>query len=170
MLAPSAMHFLVHSAAPALAPFAPHLESLTQPLTVFALPMSSAETTATTINRSDNARQISRNFFIAELLDSAARRPGICKATSPGAPLQTQGYLDRRKKSAMVTGLWPISGKYNTWESAGLLTGGIERGLLARRRRGFDVHNLARASIVKLFAGLFFDGVGIGLQGFDLGG
>ena len=29
------MHFLVQAAAPALAPLAPHLESLTQPLTVW---------------------------------------------------------------------------------------------------------------------------------------
>jgi hypothetical protein len=34
MLAPDAMHFFVHSAAPAFAPFTPHFESLTQPLTV----------------------------------------------------------------------------------------------------------------------------------------
>src|SRR5260370_40590437 len=67
--APPSMHFLVQAAAPALAPLAPHLESLTQPLTVWALPMSSAATTATSRNNTERAIQMISSFFMAEFLD-----------------------------------------------------------------------------------------------------
>src|SRR5215831_1780173 len=59
--------------------------------------------------------------------------------------------------------------KYSTRGGA-LFAGGIERRPLAGRRRGFDVNNFARTSVVELLAGFSFDGVGIGLEGFDLRG
>src|SRR5580765_7030237 len=70
--APPSMHFLVQAAAPALAPLAPHLESLTQPFTVWDLPMSSAATTATSRNNTERAIQITSSFFMAEFLDFLA--------------------------------------------------------------------------------------------------
>src|SRR5258705_9982605 len=71
MLAPSLMHFLVHSAAPSLAPFTPHLESLIQPLTVVASPANEAvansETNAT-------AASTNRNFRMPSSFETFLRR------------------------------------------------------------------------------------------------
>src|SRR5678815_789326 len=64
MEAPSARHFFVQSAAEALAPFAPHLESLIQPLTVSLLPMSSANAAPTSRNATHAKKQITSNFFM----------------------------------------------------------------------------------------------------------
>src|SRR6266436_6603949 len=53
------MHFLVHSAAPSCAPFTPHLESLTHPLTVVASPANEAVANSET---NANAASTNRNF------------------------------------------------------------------------------------------------------------
>jgi hypothetical protein len=52
-----------------LAPLAPHLESLTQPFTVWDLLMSSADTTATIRNSKERAKQITSRFFMTEFLE-----------------------------------------------------------------------------------------------------
>src|SRR5579863_6378560 len=67
ILAPAARHFLVQASALSLAPLAPHLSSLTQPLTVALLPMSS-NASADTASTKNNARQTSRTFFITCIL------------------------------------------------------------------------------------------------------
>src|SRR5580658_1433699 len=65
--APALRHFLVQASAPALAPLAPHLSSLTHPLTVMLLPMSS-NAMAERASTKQNARQITIIFFIADIL------------------------------------------------------------------------------------------------------
>src|SRR5579863_3282976 len=67
IFAPAARHFLVHASAPAFAPLAPHLSSATQPLTVALFPMSS-NASADTASTKNNARQISRIFFMDGIL------------------------------------------------------------------------------------------------------
>src|ERR1700733_16200244 len=67
IFAPAAKHFLVHASALSLAPFAPHLSSLTHPLTVVLLPMSS-KAKAVRANTKHNARHSTRIFLMADFL------------------------------------------------------------------------------------------------------
>src|ERR1700683_3563547 len=64
IFAPAARHFLVHASALSLAPLAPHLSSLTQPLTVSLFPMSS-NAIADMASRKNDATVIINTFLIA---------------------------------------------------------------------------------------------------------
>src|SRR6185312_9159483 len=75
--APASAHFLVQSAWLALAPFAPHFESLTHPLTVSAL----AAETPTMRNRKANKLKTDSSFFIPNPPMIAAK-PRLMLATS----------------------------------------------------------------------------------------
>src|SRR6185437_15608527 len=75
--APASAHFLVQSAWLALAPFAPHFESLTHPLTVSAL----AAETPTMRNRNANKLRTDSSFFIQNPPMIAAK-PRLMLATS----------------------------------------------------------------------------------------
>src|ERR1700691_4172474 len=65
IFSPAAIHFLVQASWLALAPFAPHLLSLTHPLTVAVLPISS-NANAVRANTKQSARQSTRTFFMAD--------------------------------------------------------------------------------------------------------
>src|SRR5271156_237396 len=64
IFAPAARHFLVHASALSLAPLAPHLSSLTHPLTVVVFPMSS-NAIAVRANTKQIARQSTNTFLMA---------------------------------------------------------------------------------------------------------
>src|SRR5579863_10269711 len=64
IFSPAAKHFFVHASAPAFAPFAPHLLSLTHPLTVVLFPMSS-NANAVRANTKQIARQSTITFLMA---------------------------------------------------------------------------------------------------------
>jgi hypothetical protein len=51
------MHFFVHASAPALAPLTPHLESLTQPFTVWASLANDTEATNKTNATASNNKK-----------------------------------------------------------------------------------------------------------------
>src|SRR5690348_15329327 len=89
------MHFLVQAAAPALAPLAPHLESLTQPFTVSDLAASSAKTTATWRKVIERIRHNSSSFFMAALLS-------VLAAEAAGFP-ETALMRFRCKRSGLST-------------------------------------------------------------------
>src|ERR1700722_7920453 len=76
IFAPAARHFLVHASALSLAPLAPHLSSLTHPLTVLLLPISS-NAIAVRANTKQIARQSTRTFLMDGFLlfDCAAGGP-----------------------------------------------------------------------------------------------
>src|SRR6266700_1747890 len=65
IFSPAATHFLVHASPAALAPLAPHLASVIQPLTVALFPMSS-NAIADKANTKLTARQINRTFLMAD--------------------------------------------------------------------------------------------------------
>ena len=64
-LAPAARHFFVHASAFSLAPLAPHLSSLTQPLTVALFPISS-NAIAVRANTKHIARHSTNTFLMAD--------------------------------------------------------------------------------------------------------
>src|SRR5690348_11864307 len=64
IFSPAATHFLVQASAPALAPLAPHLASLTHPLTVALLPISS-KANADKAKTKHTKRQIASTFLMA---------------------------------------------------------------------------------------------------------
>src|ERR1700681_193444 len=64
IFAPAARHFFVHASALSLAPLAPHLSSLTHPLTVALLPMSS-NAIAVRANTKPIARHSTNTFLMA---------------------------------------------------------------------------------------------------------
>src|SRR5579864_5649573 len=64
IFSPAATHFLVQASAPAFAPLAPHLASLTHPLTVVLLPISS-KANADKAKTKHTARQIASTFLMA---------------------------------------------------------------------------------------------------------
>ena len=53
--------------------------------------------------------------------------------------------------------------------SLDLFLGGVGGRYLNRRGRGRDINHFSGAGVVQLLAGFFLDGLGIGLEGFDLG-
>src|ERR1700692_2446649 len=65
IFSPADRHFLVHASAPALAPLAPHLLSLTHPLTVVLFPLSS-NAKAVRANTKQIARQSTITFLMAD--------------------------------------------------------------------------------------------------------
>src|SRR5664279_2574302 len=72
------MHFFVHASAPAFAPFAPHLESLIQPFTVWASPAKETEATIKTNAAASNNK---RTFRMSPSLNFPTR-PAIWNSTT----------------------------------------------------------------------------------------
>src|SRR5579864_3726480 len=135
------MHFLVHSAAPALAPLAPHLESDTQPLTVEE---SAAKVTPTNMNTTQRASKISNSFLITRPPSARLGREG--KSTMPGNYSTT---------SAVVCNETSLAGRVDRWR--------LRNGTLRS-----DVNHLSGTRIMKLLAGFFFNPLGICFQLVDL--
>src|ERR1700680_3180840 len=81
--APAARHFLVQASALALAPLAPHFESLTQPFTVVALPISS-NARAVMANTRHIAKHSSNTFLMADF---------SFESLGGGKPRVDNGYL-----------------------------------------------------------------------------
>src|SRR5579863_9552920 len=107
ILAPAARHFLVQASALSLAPLAPHLSSLTQPLTVALLPMSS-NASADTASTKNNARQTSRTFFITCILLFCSRcgpTPQVMTGVFLAAYLPATRSSGRRTRSRNPSGI-----------------------------------------------------------------
>src|SRR6266404_4784678 len=143
MLAPSLMHFLVHSAAPSLAPFTPHLESAIQPLTVVASPANEAvansETNATAANANRNFRMPSSfETFLRRDFDALGFQNSITPKPPPHSKMGNDLFLILRAPG------------WRFW-----------------RRIGCDIDILPGTCVVKLFACLSLDRPVIGLQRLD---
>src|SRR5438067_7203632 len=91
MSAPALMHFLVHSAAFAFAPFAPHFESETYPLTVVA---SSAKETPTNMNITESDTSTSNSFLMVNI--SSIKRLGR-NSQNPSKYLPAKEDLSEQK-------------------------------------------------------------------------
>src|SRR5258706_10287975 len=92
------MHFFVHSAAPSCAPFTPHLESLTQPLTVVASPANEAvansETNATAASTNRNFRMPSSfETFLERNFDAQGFQNSITTGPAAAPRERTMTYF-----------------------------------------------------------------------------
>src|SRR5215469_10457841 len=106
IFAPEARHFLVHSSAPACAPFAAHLSSTTHPLTVVLFPMSS-NAIADNAHTKQNARQIDSTFLMTGFSFEILLRPQTAK--------RRRSYPDRNSRPADCE---MKLGKYTTIDDA----------------------------------------------------
>src|SRR6266478_2439142 len=128
------MHFLVHSAAPSCAPFTPHLESLTHPLTVAVSPANEAvansETNANAASTNRNFRMPSSFRFLQRVFFDAQR---FLNSITTGPP-------PHLRKDPCLLPVFRASGRR------------------PRGRIGGDVDILPRPCIVQLFPSFSLDG------------
>src|SRR5580658_5953908 len=163
IFAPAARHFFVHASAPALAPLAPHLSSLTQPLTVALFPISS-NAIAVRANTKHIARHSTNTFLIAgfspfRIQIAVASRHNHCSSkmvptpfgssrSSLGCEVRQRKYTTRVCEGCQET----VKSKVGTGRAgkrAMLLLRGMGGGRSAFRRRRRDVDILSRFGIAQ---------------------